>query len=217
MRTLIILACIVAGLLFAFFFIARIGRNLNDEADGGHATPQSQAPSSEDHRGGPPPSTSKDYLNADEAAYYLVRDEGGKLPVRIKGGFFVHRPTGKKVPPGNRQMTKHGALSFNVRGVAYYKAAGKAANTMPGTPTILRREPDNKHDSNAIAVVGVDRRGKERVVGYVNKGNAKRLAKRLDGGETLTAWFMRGSGYGVEPWKGIAVVVTDEDMKRELF
>lgn len=212
MKTLIVLLVIGAFLVLGFMFISRLGMSSTDDTEARSPT----ADGSDDGRGDPPPSKSSKYLSAEESRYYLVPDASGRMPVRIRDGFFYHKGTRKMVPPGNAQMTKHGVMSFNVRGVSYYEAAAKAANTRPGTEAILRREPDNKFDENAIAVVGLDSRGVERVVGYVNKGNAKRLAKRIDAGESVRGWFMRGSGHRVEP-EGIAVVVTDEDRMRELF
>ncbi|MGP5086918.1 HIRAN domain-containing protein [Brachybacterium tyrofermentans] len=208
----------VAFVLVMLVLKVRIGRKLGGD-EGDTVPPDEREPSGEqvsNERGEPPPSKSPKYLSTEESRYYLVPDASGRMPVRVRGGFFYHEDTRKMVPPGNAQMTAHGVMSFNVRGVSYYEAAAKAANTSPGTEVIFRREPDNKFDENAIAVVGLDNRGKERVVGYVNKGNARRLAKRMDSGESIRGWFMRGSGPRIEPG-GIAVVITDEDTKRQLF
>lgn len=164
--------------------------------------------------GPPPPSKSSKYLSEEEAAYYLVRDGAGRLPVRVAGGFFVHDGTRKRVSPGNRALSRAGARSFNVRGSAYYPEDGLAADTSPGTRVRFRREPENEYDPNAVAVLALDADGQKRRVGYVNKGNARALSKRLVAGEKINARFMRGAPAGVEP-EGIAVVeVSAEDMKR---
>ena len=166
----------------------------------------------------PPPSKSDKYLSAEEAAYYFVPDADGNLPVRIRRGFFYHPGTRKSVPPGNGTLSKHGLRSFAVRGVSYYPGNAKAANTSPGEPAILRREPNNKHDENAVAICGLDRTGTERRIGYVSKGRAKSLAKRMDAGEEPPeAYFMRGSGWGVEARDGIAVVLCDRETLRRLM
>lgn len=55
------------------------------------------------------------------------------------------------------------------------------------------REPDNPHDANAIAIYA-DGTGK--LVGYVNKQNAARLATLMDAGLPLAAISTRGNASG---------------------
>lgn len=154
------------------------------------------------------------YLSATEASELLVPGPDGKVPVRIRDGFFQHVPTGKRVPPANRTLNKHGLVSFRVRGDAYYDS--KAADTRAGQRALLVREPDNKHDPNAVAVHALDKYGERVRVGYVNKGLARRLAKQLDAGDAVDAWFMRGDQPGRDN-EGVAVVLTDEDEMRRLL
>lgn len=71
------------------------------------------------------------YLSATDASELLIPGPDGELPVRIRDGFFQHVPSGKRVPPGNRTLNKHGLVSFRVRGDAYYDS--KAADTPSGT------------------------------------------------------------------------------------
>lgn len=62
----------------------------------------------------------------------------------------------------------------------------------PRMPIKLRREPGNTHDPNAVAVlVVVPRLGgllgsAFKKIGYVKKGTARSLAKRLDAGQEIT-------------------------------
>ena len=169
-----------------------------------------------DDRGEPPPSTSDTYLSEEEAAFYLVRDSSGRLPVHVAGGWFHHPETGKRVGPANRALTRAGVYSFNVRGDNYRDDEVTAADTRPGGVAVLRREPENRHDPNAIAVVGRDAGGAERMIGYVNKGLARSLARRLDAGDALEARFMRGDAAGRRSQR-VAVVVSDPDTIRDLF
>lgn len=169
-----------------------------------------------DERGEPPASTSDVYLSEEEAAFYLVRDGRGRLPVTVSGGLFHHDETGKRVGPANRALTKAGVFSFNVRGDNYRDDEVTAADTRPGSVAELRREPENRHDSNAILVLGRDAGGDERAIGYVNKGLARSLARRLDSGEDLEARFLRGDPAGRRSQR-VAVVVTDPTTMRDLF
>lgn len=157
----------------------------------------------------PMPSEERQYLSAEEAAELLVPGDDGQLPVRIRDGFFQHVPTGRRVTAANRTLNAHGLISFKVRGNAYYQS--KAADTRPGKPAILVRDPDNKHDPNAVAVYAEGRPGERLQVGHVNRGLARRLAKRLDSGETISAWFMRGDPPGRDSEGVPCVVLTDED------
>lgn len=59
----------------------------------------------------------------------------------------------------------------------------------------LVREPDNKHDPNAIAIYAEGARNK---AGYVPAARAKTLARLLDGGTDLVAISVRGSGHGTD-------------------
>lgn len=154
------------------------------------------------------------YLSATEASALLIPGPDGELPVRIRAGFFQHVPSGKRVPPGNRTLSKHGLVSFGVRGDAYYES--KAADTRAGQQALLVREPDNKHDPHAVAVHALDKSGEQVQVGYVNKGLARRLAKQLDAGASVAAWFMRGDPPGRDD-EGVAVVLADEEEIQRLL
>ena len=60
----------------------------------------------------------------------------------------------------------------------------------PGRPLVLRRDPENPHDRNAIAVHAAD--GGDQL-GWVPREIAAELAPRLDSGETWSALAMRES------------------------
>ena len=57
----------------------------------------------------------------------------------------------------------------------------------------LEREPDNPHDSNAIAVYA----GRTKA-GYVNKQTAARLARVMDAGLDILAISTRGARAGMD-------------------
>jgi hypothetical protein len=146
------------------------------------------------------------YFSAEEAVEAFAPDERGNVHVAVREGFFFHPPTGKYAPPGNRTLSKHGLVSFKVRGDAYYSAP--KADTSPGRAAKLVREPSNKHDPNAIAIWALDRNGHAVKVGYVNRGRAPSLAKRMDAGEAVEAYFMRGDPPGSSKSGPPAVILT---------
>ena len=83
----------------------------------------------------------------------------------------------------------------NLRGGRYYERDCRAGDLAPGAEVRLVPEPDNPHDSQAVAVF--DRTGRYRA-GYVNKQKARAYLKRLAAGEELVAISLRGSGPGVD-------------------
>ncbi|GEM_PF-3326788 len=212
---LFVVACIVVLILARLVWL-RLGSERSDAgADLSRSDPAPGVDRAVTRRAGPPPpSKSRKYLSEEEAAYYLVRDSDVRLPVRVSSGFFVHDGTRKQVPPGNRALTRAGVRSFTVRGSSYYPDDSLAADTSPRKRARFKREPENEHDPSAVAVLALDADGKARRVGYVNKGYARALTKRLEAGESVNARFMRGAPAGVED-QGIAVVeATAEDMRR---
>ncbi len=156
----------------------------------------------------------REYLSAKDQPRLLVSDKTGKLPVTIKDGYFVYVPTGQLMPPANRVLAAQGVISFRVRGTQHHHGA-KSADTSPGQPAILRREPNNKFDPSAVAVYALTPSGRLSQVGYANKGLARSLAKRIDAGEELDALFMRGDPPG--EWEfSPCVVVVDEVFCRKV-
>ena len=85
-----------------------------------------------------------------------------------------------------------GIYSFRMRGIAHYERANKAARLTLGGTVRLVRESNNPHDPNAVAIYAEDGTSP---LGYVNKQNAKRIAARMDAGETPVAINAGGS-----PW-----------------
>lgn len=108
------------------------------------------------------------------------------------------------VNPTSARLHSLGLYCFRIRGVTHHEAAVRSGDFRPGARVRLVREPDNEHDPNAIGVYAA---GAERPAGYVNKLNARRLAKRLDAGENLAAISVRGDRPGVDtiaPWVLVA-------------
>jgi hypothetical protein len=81
-------------------------------------------------------------------------------------------------------------LTLAVVGIDFPNADGsnrrsEAMMTLPGDPVELLAEPRNKHDSNAIAVIGPS--GVQ--LGYVNAERAPYIGSRLARGEDVMAVF----------------------------
>lgn len=124
-----------------------------------------------------------------------VSDDGStNLKLGLYNGQMVlEAPNGILPSTGSCQTYKIGIYSAAVRGTSYYEKAITRSDTSPLTPALLVREYDNKYDKNAVAIHTRD----GGLVGYVNKQNAARLAKRIEAGEDYSALFTCGAGRGV--------------------
>lgn len=126
-----------------------------------------------------------------------IQVDGAGMPnlhlIRISGHYALAVPDGRIVSPKSTSIYRHDLFLITVRGRSDYEEANLATSTTAGTLLGLRRDPDNEHDPNAVAVMDSST---SHQIGWVNKGHAKRLAKRMDGGETLTVLSLRGSPSG---------------------
>ena len=88
-------------------------------------------------------------------------------------------------------LEKHKVTSTPLKGMKYTGNQEAIDNLVAGTPVDLIREPNNPADENAVKVQanGVD-------VGYVSRGIAKNLAKRMDAGEDVRGVVAFAAGKG---------------------
>lgn len=137
----------------------------------------------------------EEYLSPDLEAKYVTLDEAGMPNLRLvrHRGQLVLSVPGGLVSFRSRTLPALGIYTFRVRGVSYHEQAIEAASLSPGAKLRLVREPENEFDPNAIAVHPNCGRGP---LGYVNKQNAARIARRPDAGEDLVAITLSGSPRG---------------------
>jgi HIRAN domain len=94
-------------------------------------------------------------------------------------------------------------ITFSIMGSTFFPGASDAINRlMPGQPLLLRREPGNKYDKNAVAVIGQVRRQVSRdadqiKLGYVPRGVAAEIAPLMDAGYKVIARKAANRLYGV--------------------
>ncbi|MFI8414177.1 HIRAN domain-containing protein [Paeniglutamicibacter gangotriensis] len=124
-----------------------------------------------------------------KSALLALKTDGEELPkFRIRScgrGLAVALPDGRVIDPTNVYLRPWNIYGAKIMGTAYYKAGG--AQRRDGQQLSLKREPKNEHDPNAVAVM--TRSGSAKI-GYVAKGQAKFVAKALDGGLDLVAHTM---------------------------
>jgi hypothetical protein len=92
--------------------------------------------------------------------------------------------------PGVRSI---GLYASYARGTDHYQRAYRAADLSKGKWVDLVREPENRHDKNAVAMCAP---GSRVAFAYVQRGRAAAVARRLDAGEDMAAVSMRGPGEG---------------------
>jgi HIRAN domain len=116
---------------------------------------------------------------------YWYPDEGGQ--VWVAGYTPVDRATGRYLARDAPELAARGVRVCGVAGAARHHARALAgAAAAPGRPLELRRDPDNPHDPNAIAVLA----GGEQV-GWVPREVAASLAPELDAGRPWAAVVLR--------------------------
>jgi hypothetical protein len=116
---------------------------------------------------------------------YWYPDDGGV--VWLAGYQLVDPESGSFLGRDAPQLAERGLLVCGVAGAGQHHADElQSAAAAPGRPLTLRRDPDNPHDPNAIAV---DAGGEQ--VGWVPRELAEELAPELDAGAEIAAVVLR--------------------------
>jgi hypothetical protein len=123
-----------------------------------------------------------------EAGYeerYWYPDDGGQ--VWVAGYQLVDPGSGRYLARDAPELTSRGLHVVGVAGAGRHHAeAIESDAAAPGSPLALRRDPDNEHDPNAIAVyAGHDQ------IGWVPRELAAQLARELDEGLPWSAIVLR--------------------------
>jgi len=117
---------------------------------------------------------------------YWYPDDGGQ--VWIAGYTVVDPESGRYLGRDAPELAARGLRVAGVAGAARHHAQALATGeAAPGRPLALRREPQNPHDANAIAVLAA---GGEQV-GWVPRELAAELAAELDAGRPWSAVALR--------------------------
>jgi hypothetical protein len=119
------------------------------------------------------------------------RFEGGSGdPVEGRG--YVLRDGERSLSWTSRALSEAGMEVVKVAGASYRPADLQDPGFAPGSPLVLRPEPENPHDSNAI---GVWNETGTAQAGYLPREQAAALAARLRAErlETVALWEWRGA------------------------
>jgi hypothetical protein len=124
-----------------------------------------------------------------EVAYeerYWYPDDGGA--VWVAGYHVIDAPSGRYLGRDAPELAERGLRVLGVAGARDHHAEVLASGEVgPGRPLKLRRDADNAHDPNAIAVLAPG--GGQ--VGWVPRDAAAELAPELDAGRPWSAIGLR--------------------------
>jgi hypothetical protein len=126
------------------------------------------------------------FVDAGYEERYWYPDDGGQ--VWVAGYQLVDPESGRYLA---RDAPELAALGVRVAGVAgagrhHADAIASSDAVAPGSRLELRRDPDNEHDPNAIAVLAAGEQ-----VGWVPRELAAELAPELDEGRPWSALVLR--------------------------
>jgi hypothetical protein len=114
-------------------------------------------------------------------------DEGGQ--VWLAGYGVIDPESGRFLARDSVELAARGLRVASVAGAGQHHAEALLADTVaPGRPLLLRRDPDNPHDPNAIQVHPA---GGGDQVGWVPRELAAELAPQLDAGRPWAAVVLR--------------------------
>lgn len=134
-------------------------------------------------------------IDAGHEERYWYPDDGGE--VWVAGYQLIDPESGRYLARDAPELAAQGLHVVGVAGAGAHHAEALASDAVaPGRPLELRRDPDNPHDPNAIAVhaVGGDEqvgRGGDEQVGWVPRELAAELAPQLDAGDAWSALVLR--------------------------
>jgi hypothetical protein len=134
---------------------------------------------------------------------YWYPDDGGVVWV---AGYHVIDPGSERYLPRDApELAARGLRVLGVAGARDHHAEALASGEVgPGRPLELRRDPDNVHDPNAIAVLAP---GGERV-GWVPRDAAAELAPQLDAGRPWSAVGLREQRHSPrDPRSGLVMLL----------
>jgi hypothetical protein len=135
---------------------------------------------------------------------YWYPDDGGV--VWIAGYQVVDRESGRYLARDAPELLARGLRVAGVAGAGAHHADALVSDSVaPGRLLELRRDPDNRHDPNAIQVHPVDGGAQ---VGWVPRELAAELAPELDAGRPLSAVVLREQRHSPrDPRHGLTMLI----------
>jgi hypothetical protein len=128
------------------------------------------------------------FVDAGYEERYWYPDDGGQ--VWVAGYQLLDPGSGRYLARDAPELSARGLHVVGVAGAGRHHAEALGSDALaPGSPLVLRRDPDNEHDPNAIAVLSAGDEGDQ--VGWVPRELAAELAPELDEGRPWSALVLR--------------------------
>ena len=119
---------------------------------------------------------------------YWYPEEGGE--VWVAGYQLVEPQSGRYLGRDAPELAARGLRISAVAGAGMHHAPALGSEeAAPGSSLVLRRDPGNPHDPNAIAVLGAGADAEQ--LGWVPRELAAELASSLDAGDPWSALILR--------------------------
>ena len=128
----------------------------------------------------------------------------------LDGRGFLLLDGDRPLPWTSPRLAAAGIEVIRVAGTSYRLDALQDSGFAPGSPLVLRAEPENPHDPNAV---GVWEAGAGAQAGYVPREQAADLAPRLAGLEAYALWEWRDED---DRRCGLRILVAPRDSLSEL-
>jgi hypothetical protein len=146
-------------------------------------------------------------VDVEFAERYWYPDDGGQ--VWLAGYQLVDPESGAYLGRDAPPLAERGLRISGVAGTQFRPGALDSEALAPGATLALRREPENEHDANAIAV---DAGGEH--VGFVPRELAAELAPELDAGRPWTAVVLREQRPSPrDPRSGVTMLLAPEPVE----
>jgi hypothetical protein len=143
-------------------------------------------------------------VDVEFAERYWYPDDGGQ--VWLSGYQLVDPESGSFLARDAPQLVERGLHVAGLAGARHRSEALTSGALAPGRPLELRREPDNEHDPNAIAVHADGAQ-----VGFVPRELAAELAPQLDAGRPWSAIVLRDQRESPrDPRTGVTMLLAPE-------
>lgn len=126
-------------------------------------------------------------------------DRRGFLQVFIKGVIAVPLVSVVALAMPHRVVV---VQQSPIAGFQYYAGGDVFSELQVNTPFLLEREPNNKYDSNAVAIYY-----KQYKLGFIPRADNTAVAQMLDRGEKLSAKIVKLS-MSKDPWERVRFEVT---------
>jgi hypothetical protein len=138
---------------------------------------------------------------------YWYPDDGGVVWL---SGYSLVDSSGRFLARDAAELVERGLRVAGVAGAArHHGDALESQELGPGTPLEFRRDPENEHDPNAIAVHGP---GGGEQVGWVPRELAEEIAPELDAGRAWAAIVLREARVSPrDPRTGLTMLLASSD------